>query len=362
LSSPNRRFLVAAAAASALALSAGACSSNSNTSTGSTTGSGGNSIKISGSSTVQPISSAVAEAYQKQNSAVGITVDGPGTGDGFKLFCNGEIDISDASRPIKSDEAEICKKNNVNFIELRVGIDGLTVATNPANTAVECLDTQAIYALVGPQSQGIGTWAGANQLAGEVGSKYTSMPDAKLDIYGPGEESGTYDSFVELAIEPTGKKQVEAGKLEKGKEKETRPDYNSSPNDNVIVQGIEGSPTSFGWVGYSFYVNDKERMKAIPIADKSGKCVEPTDTTIADGSYPLSRSLYIYVNADKAKSNPAVAPFVDFYLGDTGFNAVKEVGYVQIPKADWDKTNQTWKARTTGSASSSGSTGTTVAK
>jgi phosphate transport system substrate-binding protein len=297
-------------------------------------------IVVSGSSTVEPISSLVAEAFSGENADVGISVDGPGTGDGFTLFCSGETDISDASRPIKEEEAAACEEAGIEFIELKVGIDGLSVITNPANEAVECLDNAAIYALVGPESTGFANWSDAADLATELDSVVTEFPDASLDITAPGEESGTYDSFVELTIEGIAE--------ERGQDPATRPDYTASPNDNVIVEGIEGSESSFGWVGFAFYAAEGEALRAIPIAGEDGTCVEPTPESIAAGEYPLARDLFIYVNAAKAEENDALASFVDFYMSDAGFDAVADAGYVQLTEDAWAETTAAWEARQTG--------------
>ena len=158
---------------------------------------------ISGSSTVEPISSLVAELFNETSPNVAISVDGPGTGDGFVLFCKGETDISDASRPIEPEEAKACKKAGIDYTELEIGVDGITVMTNPANSGVECLNLGDLYALFGPESTGIDTWSGADSLATQVGGT-GGFPDAPLEITAPGEESGTYDSFIDLAgIEDT---------------------------------------------------------------------------------------------------------------------------------------------------------------
>ena len=283
----------------------------------------GGSVFVTGSSTVEPISIKVGElAGTADGGNIAVTVEGPGTGDGFKKFCAGEGDVTGASRPIKDEEAQTCADAGIEYVELAVGIDGLTVATSPKNTAVECLDKAALYALIGPESEGFGSWSDANALAGELGSAYASLPDAPLSIFGPGEESGTYDSFLEFAIKSI------AG--DRGTDNVARADYTASPNDNVIVDGIESSDTSLGWVGYAYYKAETERMKAIAIADKEGNCVAPTDETIADGSYPFSRTLYIYVNKAKAAENPAVAAFVDLYLSDAGLAEVPAAGYVSL--------------------------------
>lgn len=291
-------------------------------------------VVVSGSSTVEPISSAVAEAFSAANPNVAISVDGPGTGDGFKLFCSGETDISDASRPIKDEEAQSCADAGIEYIELAVAIDGLTVATNPNNSAVECLDIPALYALVGPESTGFGNWSDAAAIGAELGST-SVFPDAPLDVYGPGEESGTYDTFVEFAIDPFAE--------DRGQDGATRPDYNSSPNDNVIVEGIEGSDTTLGWVGYAYYKEQGEKMKALGI-DAGEGCVVPTEETVQDGSYPFSRTLYIYVSKAAAMEKPAVKAYVDYYLSAEGLASVSEVGYVDLDPATLTATQDAWAA------------------
>jgi len=301
------------------------------------TGEGG-SVFVTGSSTVEPISIKVGElAGTAEGGNLKVTVEGPGTGDGFKKFCAGDGDIADASRKIKDEEAALCADGGVEYIELAVGIDGLTVATSPKNTAVECLDKAALYALIGPESEGFSSWADANAIAGELGSKYATLPDAPLSIFGPGEESGTYDSFVEFAIKSIA--------TDRGTDVVTRADYTASPNDNVIVDGIESADTSLGWVGYAYYKAEQARMKAIAIADKDGNCVAPTDATIADGSYPFSRTLYIYVNTAKAAENPAVAAYVDLYLSAQGIEQVSAAGYVQLDSAKQQLSLDAWTAR-----------------
>lgn len=305
-------------------------------------------INISGSSTVAPISTRVAEKFAEVAPGVSVNVDGPGTGDGFKLFCNGETDISDASRPIKKEEAEACAAKGIDYIELKIGIDGLTVMTNPANTAVECLSLADLYALAGPESKGFAKWSDAQRLAAELGSK-TTFPDARFDMVAPGEESGTYDSFIELALEKIAKERAKAGKIREDQVKTTRPDYQSSADDNVIIQGIEGSKSSFGWVGFSYAEEQHGKVKEIAIAkEPGGECVKPTPETISSGSYPLSRFLYIYVNAEKRKTNPAIDPFVDFYLSDEGIASVAEVSYVALHPDDLAATRRVWEAKTTG--------------
>jgi phosphate transport system substrate-binding protein len=335
LRTSHRRWFPALLAVGALL--ATACGGDDGGSSG-----GDGDIVISGSSTVEPISSLVAEQFSAANPDIAISVDGPGTGDGFELFCAGETAISDASRPIKDEEAEACAANGIEYTELRVGIDGLSVLTNPANDAVECLDYAGIYALVGPESIGVGSWSDGADLAEELGSEYAGdLPDQSLDITGPGEESGTYDTFVELVIEETAEERGLADE-----EIATRPDYTSSPNDNVIIDGISGSDSSFGWVGYAFFVENEGTVSAIEVADEeTGACVAPTDETIASGEYPLARDLFIYVNDASAAETPAVADYVDYYLSDDGYAAVAEAGYVRLTEEAWSETQAAWEAQ-----------------
>jgi phosphate transport system substrate-binding protein len=299
-------------------------------------------IKISGSSTVQPISQGVAEAFNEANPDVAITVDGPGTGDGFKLFCKGETDISDASRAIKDAEKTLCQTGGVEYIELKIAIDGLSVLTSKNDTkAPDCLSYADLYALVGPESEGIKNWKDAQAMATQLGST-TQFPDAPLTISGPGEESGTYDYFVEQVVTPIATER----KLAAEKTTATRKDYQSSPNDNVIIEGIAGSEASLGWVGYAYAEENLDKVKFFKVAKEAGKCVEPTKETIASNEYPLSRALYIYVNKAKAASNPAVAAFVDFYLKDGTVTDVNDtVGYVDLAPDVLAQSRSTWEAR-----------------
>ena len=297
-------------------------------------------VNISGSSTVAPISTRVAELFEDVEPGVTVNVDGPGTGDGFVLFCDGETDISDASRAIQEEEMAACEENGVDFIEVKVAFDGLAVITSPDNDAVECLNFADLYALSGPESQGFSDWSDAQEIAAELGSD-TEFPDAPLDITAPGEESGTYDSYVELVIETFSE--------DRGQEAQTRPDYQSSGDDNIILQGIEGSSSSFGWVGLAYVVESGGAVRAVPIAEEpGGECVEPTPETVSSGDYPISRPLFIYVNAEKLESNPAVGPYVDFYLSGEGLGAVSEVGYVDLSDEDLQATLDAWEAKETG--------------
>jgi phosphate transport system substrate-binding protein len=284
-------------------------------------------VNISGSSTVEPISIRVAELFEDAAPDVSVTVDGPGTGDGFKLFCEGETDISDASRQIKDSEKEDCFANGINnIVELKVGIDGIAVMTNADNGAVECLSFQQLFDLIGPNGEGTSTWAEAS----------AGLPDAPLDIFGPGEESGTFDSFIEIVLEDLAE--------EAGVDATTRTDYTPSGNDNVILQGIQSSDTSLGWVGFAFAVN-ATGVKLIEIDGGAG-CISPTPDSIASNEYPISRDLWIYVNGDKAASNDAIVAYVDFYVSEALSTAVSDVGYVPLTDAARAETAGRWHDRT----------------
>lgn len=331
MSKRTRRTVIAGGLA--LALGAASCG-------GGGDGSGlTGTISISGSSTVEPISSLVAELFNETNPDVVISVDGPGTGDGFELFCKGEIDVSDASRPIAQDEIDACEKGGIDFVELEVAFDGITVMAHPG-TDVSCLNTGDLYALFGPESAGVDTWAAADALAAEVDGT-GGFPDAALQITAPGEESGTYDAFIELAgIAGT----AESRGLPEGETGALRADYQSSANDNVIIQAIEGSPGSLGFVGFAFAEEAGTSVTEIEI-DAGDGCVAPSAETIADGSYPLSRSLYIYVNTGVAATNDALRSFVDYYLTEDGLGlAVEEAGYVPLPPERAEATAAAWEA------------------
>ncbi len=321
------------------------------------TGGGGESeqvsgeVNVTGSSTVEPISTAVAELFQEENGDVTVNVDGPGTGDGFEIFCNGEADITDASRPIEQEEIDACEQNGVEFIELQVAYDGISVLTNPANEDVSCLSFADLYALTGPESEGFADWSDAQQLATELGSS-TELPDAPLDITAPGEESGTYDSFIEIVYGDVAEQRVTAGTITEEEAETTRPDYQASADDNVIIEGISGSDTSLGWVGFAFAEAAGDTVKELEVDGGDG-CVAPSAETIADGSYPVSRPLYVYVSATAAEENPAVAAYVDYYLTDDGIAQVEEVGYVALPDDQLSETTTAWEDRTTGTREAS---------
>jgi ABC-type phosphate transport system substrate-binding protein len=217
------------------------------------------------------------------------------------------------------------------------GTNGTTVALP------DCLNLGDLYALAGPESEGFTNWQDANALAAEVGGT-GEFPDAPLEITAPGEESGTYDAFIELALADTAEARLEEGKITEDQVETTRADYQASGNDNTIIDGIAGSDSSFGWVGYAFFVQNTDVVKAFEV-DSGDGCVAPSEETIADASYPISRSLYIYVNKQKASDKPALEAFVDFYMTDAGLNtAVTDAGYVVLPSDRLSATQGTWES------------------
>jgi phosphate transport system substrate-binding protein len=264
-------------------------------------------VKIDGSSTVFPVTEAVAEEFQKESGGkVKVTVGISGTGGGFKKFVRGEIDISDASRPILEAEIADAKKNGIEFIELPVAYDALTVMVNPKNDWVDYLSVEELKKAWEPAAQGkVNNW---NQIR-------DGFPDAPLKLFGAGSDSGTFDYFTEAI---------------NGKAKSSRGDYTASEDDNVLVQGIENDKNALGYFGYAYYAENKDRLKAVPIKTKDGKPVAPSPETVLDGSYqPLSRPIFIYVNK-KSLERPEVRQFVEFYLTQ-GEALVKEVKYIPLP-------------------------------
>jgi phosphate transport system substrate-binding protein len=294
-------------------------------------------VVVSGSSTVLPISIAVAESFKGIEPGVNVPVDGPGTGDGFALFCDGQTAISDASRPIREEESTICADNGIEYVELKVGIDGIAVLTNAENSDIECLSFGDLYALVGPESVGFESWSDANDLAATVGGN-GGLPDAPLDIVAPGEESGTYDSFVEIVLEGIAEEQGQ-------EDPSARVDYSSAADDNLIIENVTSNPSGFGWVGFAYAV-EASGVKMIPIAaEGGGDCVEPTPDTIASNEYPIARDLFIYVNKAMAEENPAVVAYVEHYLSFGLDSAVVDVGYVSLTDEAKGETRGAWESR-----------------
>ena len=265
-------------------------------------------IEIDGSSTVEPITSAVAEEFKKLHNGVNPNVAVSGTGGGFKRFTVGDTAISNASRPLKSSEADAAAANGIEYVELLVAVDGLTVAVNPGNDFASCLTVDELKAMWEPGST-VNNW---NQVR-------SSFPDQKLTLYGPDTDSGTFDYFTEEIV---------------GEAQASRADYSPNANDNILVQGVAGDKNSLGYFGFAYYLENQDRLNAVAIDGGNG-CVNPTPETIKNGSYtPLSRPLFIYVNkAELAK--PEVRAFVDFYL-DNAAQLAAEVGYVALTDAEYD--------------------------
>ena len=331
-------------------------SSSSTSSSSSSSSSSGESISgsvsVSGSSTVEPISTRVKETYNDAVSGdVEITVNGPGTSAGFREFCPGNTDINDASRAIKDKEKDDC----VPYVELKVAFDGIAVMVNPDNP-LECVSKDDLYAIAGPESEG-NTWEEAQALASSLGSTTTGWPSSgTIDVIAPGTESGTYGSFIEIVLEKKAEARGEEGAFtlvqdENGDDILIRTDYAGQPDDNVIIEGINSSANGFGWVGFAFAAAAGDAVKVLDVLDPdTGECVTPSLATIADGSYPVSRSLYIYVNTDKAASNPALVSYVDYYLGDGYQDGVENafgpgVGYVALPADIKAETDAAWAGR-----------------
>jgi phosphate transport system substrate-binding protein len=260
------------------------------------------SVSIDGSSTVFPATEAMAEEFMLSHRGVRVNVGVSGTGGGFKKFCNGETDISDASRPIKDGEQANCAGNGIEWLELRVGLDGLAVVTNRNNDFVTDLTLDELRLIWEPAAEGeIKRW---NQVRVE-------WPDKKIDLYGPGVDSGTFDFFTEAVM---------------GESKASRPDYTASERDTVLVIGVSGSEHSLGYFGFAYFLENAAQMRLVPIEG-----VEPSDETVSDGSYPLSRPLFIYVNLRSLAEKEQVREFVRFYLSDEGAALLPEVGYTPIP-------------------------------
>ena len=266
-----------------------------------------NVIKIDGSSTVFPIAEAVAEEFQiSKKGKVRVTVGIAGTGGGFKRFCRGETDISNASRPILKEEMQACAAAGVKYMELPVAFDALTVVVNPENKWVKSLTTADLKKMWEPSAQGrVTKW---NQVRSD-------WPAQQLMLFGPGADSGTFDYFTEAV---------------NGKAKASRGDYTASEDDNVLVQGVEHNKNAIGYFGYAYYIAHKEKMRAVPIINGQGKEVLPSIQAVNDGTYePLSRPLFIYVR-ENAAARAEVKEFIQFYLTE-GAALAKEVGYVPLP-------------------------------
>jgi phosphate transport system substrate-binding protein len=274
-------------------------------------------IKIDGSSTVYPITEAMAEEFQKAGK-VKVTVGESGTGGGFKKFCRGETDISDASRPISTKEMDACKEAGIQYIELPIAYDGLTVVVNGKNDWVKSLSADDLKKIWNSGS-GIKNWKQINP----------AYPDKALSLYGPGTASGTFDYFTEAI---------------NGKKGASRTDYTPSEDDNVLVQGVSGNTGGMAYFGYAYYEENKDKLRAIPISAKAGApAIAPSPETVKNGTYqPLSRPLFIYVNATAAAFKPEVKAFVNFYL-ENAPKLVQEVKYVPLPAEDYTAVKEHFK-------------------
>jgi len=265
-------------------------------------------VKVDGSSTVYPITEGVAEDFQKsKKGAIKVTVGISGTGGGFKKFCRGETDISNASRPIQKKEMEDCRAAGIEYFELPVAFDALTVVINPKNTFIKQLSVEELKTMWEPAAQGkVTRWNQVNP----------AFPDAPLKLFGAGADSGTFDYFTDALT---------------GTSKSSRGDFTASEDDNVLVQGVSQDVNAIAFFGYAYYAENQGRLKAVPIADKGGKpAVLPSEKTVLDGTYqPLSRPIFIYVNT-KSLAKPEVKEFVDYYM-QTASKIAKEVKYVPLP-------------------------------
>jgi phosphate transport system substrate-binding protein len=292
----TRTFKLSHSALAALALSLPMWAANAQT------------VKIDGSSTVYPVTEGVAEDFQKlKKGAVKVTVGISGTGGGFKKFCRGEIDVSNASRPIQKKEMEDCRAAGIEYFELPVAFDALTVVINPKNSFIKQLSVEELKTMWEPAAQGkITNWKQVNP----------AFPDAPLKLFGAGADSGTFDYFTEAVT---------------GKSKSSRGDFTASEDDNVLVQGVSTDTNALAFFGYAYYAENAGKLKAVPISDKGGKpAVAPSEKTVLDGTYqPLSRPIFIYVNA-KSMAKPEVKEFVDYYMKE-GSRLAREVKYVPLP-------------------------------
>ncbi|TAN62145.1 PstS family phosphate ABC transporter substrate-binding protein [bacterium] len=285
-------------------------------------------IKVDGSSTVFPITEAVAEEFQKANSGIKVMVGISGTGGGFKRFGRGETDISDASRPIKPKEVDLARENNIEYIELPVAYDGLAVVVNPRNTWVNHLTVRELKKMWEPDAQEMVTkWSHIR----------AGFPDTELRLYGAGTDSGTFDYFTEAIC---------------GKSGSSRGDYTASEDDNVLVEGVSSEASGLGYFGLAYYEQNKDKLKLVPIDDQNeanGKGpVAPAMETVMDSTYqPLARPIFIYVSV-KAAQKEEVVKFVEFYLKHAA-QLVKEVGYIPLPDAAYQAALERFKNRVKGS-------------
>ena len=277
-------------------------------------------IKVDGSSTVYPITEAVAEDFQAQAPKTRPTVGISGTGGGFKRFCSGETDISNASRPITKTEVEMAKTNKIDFIELPIAFDGLSIVVNPANTWVTQLNVEQLKKIFTADSPAK-KWSDLNP----------AWPGDTIKVFSPGTDSGTFDYFKEVTV---------------GKDGKIRSDLSVSEDDNVLVTGVAGDKNAIGYFGFAYYSENASKLKLVPIDGGKG-AITPNNSSIEDGTYtPFSRPLFIYVNA-KSAARPEVAAFVNFYLANTA-QLSKQVGYTPLPAMMNERAVKNWKALKSG--------------
>jgi phosphate transport system substrate-binding protein len=277
----------------------------------------GGEVKIDGSSTVYPITEAVAEEYRVAHSKTKVTAGFSGTGGGFKKFGRGEIDINDASRPIKDIENKACEDSKIKYIDLKIAFDGLAVIVNKANTWVDHITVEELKKMWEPASQGkVKTW---KQIR-------SSWPNTEFHLFGAGVASGTYDYFTEVIVGKTGS---------------SRGDYTASEDDNVLVQGIEGDKNSLGFFGLAYYEENKEKLKLVGVDNGKGAVLPNKETVMSNTYAPLSRPLFIYVS-DNALKRPEVVDFVNFYL-EKAPTLVKEVGYIPLTDKEYADVVQKFK-------------------
>jgi phosphate transport system substrate-binding protein len=277
-------------------------------------------IAVEGSSTVLQITQAAAEAFNQQNPDVRITVGGSGTGDGFEAFCNGDTQISDASRPIEEDEVQACQENGIAFIELPVALDALSVVVNSQNNFASDITLDQLRTLWEPDAEGqVTTW---NQVNPE-------WLEQQINLYGPGTESGTFDYFTDKVV---------------GEEGASRTDYQASEDDNVLVQGVSGDPNALGYFGLSYFLQNQQRLKALTVNG-----VAPSEETAQSGEYPLSRPLFIYVSTQALEETPSVEEFVSYYLENLN-QFVEQAQYVPLNEQALQEARERFQNRTTGSS------------
>ncbi|WP_071515190.1 PstS family phosphate ABC transporter substrate-binding protein [Geitlerinema sp. PCC 9228] len=289
-------------------------------------------VMVDGSSTVFPISEAMAEEFMKENNDVRVTVGVSGSGGGFKKFCAGETDISNASRPIKPSEIEACQENGIEFVELPIAFDGISVTVNPQNDWASCLTVDELKTIWEPQAEGqITNWS---QVRGE-------FPDQELSLYGPGTDSGTFDYFTEAIV---------------GEDGASRGDYTASEDDNVLVQGVANEAGAMGYFGYAYFEENEDKLKALEVDGGDG-CVGPSRQTIADGTYqPLARPIFFYVKKDSLENKPQVRAFAQYQLNTANNTYISEVGYIPLPETLYQKAQSRLEAGTTGTMFEGGTT------